>query len=96
MNKLLASVMCDHHLLYSLSHSFMLSQVFLSLSFDEDLGRTKMANADAKFKNKKNKKRKNFKESSQLQENDKKKSRQELMSKTRNEVLAPSEEILAS
>ncbi|PSR95581.1 Nucleolar complex protein [Actinidia chinensis var. chinensis] len=61
-------------------------EVFLSLSFDEDLGRTKMANADAKFKNKKNKKRKNFKESSQLQENDKKKSRQELMSKTRNEV----------
>ena len=56
----------------------------------------KWQNADSKFKKKKNKKRENFKESSQLQENDKKKSRQELMSKTRNEVLAPSEEILAS
>lgn len=59
----------------------------MSLSFDEDLGRTEMSSANNKAKNKKNKKGKKFEEPSQLQENDKKKSRKELMSKTRNEVL---------
>ena len=84
-------------IVYCIHFSFLYSfSGFHALSFDEDLGRTEMANVDAKFKNTKNKKIKNFKEPSQLQENDKKKSRQELMSKTRNEVLAPSEEILAS
>ncbi|KAL7217545.1 hypothetical protein ACSBR2_010911 [Camellia fascicularis] len=61
-------------------------EVFMSLSFDEDIGRTEMSKADKKFKNKKNKKRKNSEEPSQ--ENDKKKSRKELMSKTRDEVNA--------
>ncbi|XP_052189804.1 nucleolar complex-associated protein 3 isoform X2 [Diospyros lotus] len=63
-------------------------EVFLSLSFDEDLRRNEMENVDNKMKNKKNKKRKNFEEPSQLQQNDKKKSRKELMSKTRDEVNA--------
>ncbi|KAH7842812.1 hypothetical protein Vadar_009511 [Vaccinium darrowii] len=61
-------------------------EVLMSLSFDEDLGRTEMSSANNKAKNKKNKKGKKFEEPSQLQENDKKKSRKELMSKTRNEV----------
>lgn len=58
----------------------------MSLSFDEDLGRAEMSNANNKVQ-KKNKKGKKFEEPSQLQENDKKKSRKELMSQTRNEVL---------
>ncbi|KAL7217549.1 hypothetical protein ACSBR2_010915 [Camellia fascicularis] len=61
-------------------------EVFMSLSFDEDIGRTEMSKADNKFKNKKNKKGENSEEPSQ--ENDKKKSRKELMSKTRDEVNA--------
>ncbi|XAR56909.1 hypothetical protein NMG60_11037554 [Bertholletia excelsa] len=63
-------------------------EVFMSLSFDEDLGRTEMSNADNKVKNKKNKKRKSFEETNRLQENDKKKSRREMMSKMRDEVNA--------
>ena len=58
----------------------------MSLSFDEDIGRSTMSNADSKVKNKKSKKRKNFQEPSQLQENDKKRSRRESMSKAREEV----------
>lgn len=58
----------------------------MSLSFDEDLGRTEMSSANNKVQ-KKNKKGKKFEEPSQLPENDKKKSRKELMSRTRDEVL---------
>ncbi|KAF7145897.1 hypothetical protein RHSIM_Rhsim04G0123500 [Rhododendron simsii] len=60
-------------------------EVLMSLSFDEDFGRTEMLSANNKVQ-KKNKKGKKFEEPSQLQENDKKKSRKELMSQTRNEV----------
>ncbi|XP_059661855.1 nucleolar complex-associated protein 3 [Cornus florida] len=63
-------------------------EVFLSLSFDEDIGRPETSKVDNKHKYKKNKKRKNFEEPSQMQGNDRKKSRKELMSKTREEVNA--------
>ncbi|KAL6975067.1 hypothetical protein U1Q18_023862 [Sarracenia purpurea var. burkii] len=63
-------------------------EVFMSLSFDEDLGRAEMSTANNKVRNKKTKKRKDFEDPQQLQENGKKKSRQELISKTRNEVNA--------
>lgn len=66
---------------------FTLSQVFLSLSFGEDLRRQeKAANEDNRVKNKKNKKRKNLEEPSQMPGSDKKKSRKELMTKMREEV----------
>lgn len=66
---------------------FTLSQVFLSLSFDEDLRRQeKAANEENRVKNKKNKKRKNLEEPSQMPGSDKKKSRKELMTKMREEV----------
>lgn len=58
------------------------------MSFDEDLGKHEEKEKDNKVKNKKNKKRKNVEESGQLQENDRKKSRKELMKKTREEVIA--------
>lgn len=60
----------------------------MSLSFDEDLGRPEKSTADTKVKGKKFKKRKNFEEPSQLPDNEKKKSRKELMSKTREEVFS--------
>ncbi|KAL0009166.1 hypothetical protein SO802_010668 [Lithocarpus litseifolius] len=64
-------------------------EVFLSLSFDEDLRRQeKAANEDNRVKNKKNKKRKNLEEPSQMPGSDKKKSRKELMTKMREEVAA--------
>ncbi|KAL6975073.1 hypothetical protein U1Q18_023868 [Sarracenia purpurea var. burkii] len=63
-------------------------EVFMSLSCDEDLGRAEMPTANNKVRNKKTKKRKNFEDPQQLQESGKKKSRQELISKTRNEVNA--------
>lgn len=63
-------------------------EVFMSLSFDEDLGRPEKSTADKKVKGKKFKKRKNFEEPSQLPDNEKKKSRKELMSKAREEVNA--------
>lgn len=56
------------------------------MSFDEDLGKHEEKEKDNKVKNKKNKKRKNVEESGQLQENDRKKSRKELMKKTREEA----------
>ncbi|XP_019413663.1 PREDICTED: nucleolar complex protein 3 homolog isoform X2 [Lupinus angustifolius] len=62
--------------------------VFLSLSFYEDLGKPEKAEEDQKNKYKKNKKRKNSEASNQLPENDRKKSRRELISKTREEVEA--------
>ncbi|KAG4979775.1 hypothetical protein JHK82_033026 [Glycine max] len=61
--------------------------VFLSLSFDEDLVMAKRIEDDQKFKNKKSKKRKNLEASNQL-ENDRKKSKKEMISKTREEVEA--------
>ncbi|MCI16637.1 nucleolar complex protein 3, partial [Trifolium medium] len=60
-------------------------EVFLSLSFDEDLAKAEKMDKDQKFKNKKGKKRKNTEASNQLPENDRKKSRQESISKTREE-----------
>lgn len=59
----------------------------MSLSFDEDLRRQeKAANEENRVKNKKNKKRKNLEEPSQMPGSDKKKSRKELMTKMREEV----------
>ncbi|KAK4285685.1 hypothetical protein QN277_002353 [Acacia crassicarpa] len=63
-------------------------EVFLSLSFDVDLRKSEKADDDHRVKNKKNKKRKNMDESNQLQQNERKKSKQELMSKMREEVEA--------
>ncbi|KAF3438255.1 hypothetical protein FNV43_RR21016 [Rhamnella rubrinervis] len=63
-------------------------EVFLSLSFDEDLRRAEKADEKNKFKNKKNKKRKSPEEPSQLQDNGRKKSKKELMAKIREEVSA--------
>lgn len=60
----------------------------MSLSFDEDLGKPEEEDKENKVRNKKNKKRKNNEEPSQLQENDRKRSRKELMAKMREEVLA--------
>ena len=64
----------------------MLLQVFLSLSFDENLGKSEKTDEDQKFKNKKSK-RKNMEASNQLPDNDRKRSRHELISKTREEVI---------
>ncbi|KAK7404698.1 hypothetical protein VNO78_05654 [Psophocarpus tetragonolobus] len=61
--------------------------VFLSLSFDEDLVKSEKIEEDQKLKNKKSKKRKGMEASNKL-ENDRKKSRQESISKTREEVEA--------
>lgn len=60
-------------------------EVFLALSFDEDLARSEKMD-DNKGKYKKNKKRKNADEQSQPAINDKKRLKQELLSKTREEV----------
>lgn len=65
----------------------MLIQVFLSLSFDDDLGKSEKTDRDQKYKNKKDKKRKHMEGSNQLPENDRKKSRKESISKTREEVI---------
>ncbi|XP_054814559.1 nucleolar complex-associated protein 3 [Prosopis cineraria] len=62
-------------------------EVFLSLSFDEDLRKSKKTDDDRNVKNKKNKKR-NMDASNQLQQNERKKSRQELMSRMKEEVEA--------
>ena len=59
----------------------------MSLSFDDDLGRPEKLNEDNnRVKNKKNRKRKNLEEPSQLPESDKKKSRKQMMTKMREEV----------
>ncbi|MED6107797.1 hypothetical protein PIB30_017499 [Stylosanthes scabra] len=63
-------------------------EVFLSLSFDEDLGKPEKNDEDQKFKNKKNKKRKNMEGLNQLPDNDRKRSRLESNSKTKEEVEA--------
>lgn len=57
------------------------------LAFDEDLGKPENPE-DNKIRNKKNKKRKNREESGELQESDKKKNRQELLTKMREEVFS--------
>ena len=58
----------------------------MSLSFDEDLVMAKRIEDEQKFKNNKSKKRKNLEASNQL-ENERKKSRKEMISKTREEVI---------
>ena len=59
------------------------------LTFDEDLGRRpENPDKDNKVKNKKNKKRNNRDESGVLQESDKKKNRQELLTRMREEVFS--------
>ncbi|XP_075082454.1 nucleolar complex-associated protein 3-like [Nicotiana tabacum] len=62
-------------------------EVFMSLTFDEDLGKRETRDADNKFKSK-NSKRKNLKELKESVANEKKKARKEMMSKTREEVTA--------
>ncbi|OIT08440.1 PREDICTED: nucleolar complex protein 3 homolog [Nicotiana attenuata] len=62
-------------------------EVFMSLTFDEDLGKREKRDADNKFKSK-NSKRKNLKELKESAANEKKKARKEMMSKTREEVTA--------
>lgn len=57
-------------------------QVFMSLSFDDDIGRSSTSNIENNTNNKKSKRR-NFKEP---QDNDKKRSKRELLKKTRDEV----------
>lgn len=63
-------------------------EVFLHLTFAEDLGRSEKPDDKNKVKNKRNKKRKNVEEPSKLPENDRKRSKRELMSKMREEVEA--------
>lgn len=58
----------------------------MSLSFDEDLQRREVPDDKSKVKNKKNNKRKSIEEPSQLQQNERKKIKKELMLKTREEV----------
>ncbi|KAL1807103.1 hypothetical protein ACET3Z_030171 [Daucus carota] len=62
-------------------------EVFMSLLFDEDLGRAQRAPVDKRSKSKKFKKRKNQEEQpNQLLNNDKKKARKEMISQTQEEV----------
>ncbi|GER33872.1 nucleolar complex-associated protein [Striga asiatica] len=63
-------------------------EVFLSLSFDENLGKSERPEMDKKTNNKKSKKRKGMDEPNQVLENDRKKVRKEMLSKTREEVSA--------
>ncbi|CAN4122269.1 unnamed protein product [Withania somnifera] len=62
-------------------------EVFMSLTFDEDLGRRETQDANNKFKSK-NAKRKNLKELKESSAHEKKRTRKEMMSKTREEVTA--------
>lgn len=61
-------------------------QVFLSLYFDEDLGKKESSEVDKKTNAKFSKKRKNFEEPNKLPDNEKKRSKKEIMLKTREEV----------
>ncbi|XP_057765273.1 nucleolar complex-associated protein 3-like [Salvia miltiorrhiza] len=63
-------------------------EVFSSLSFDEDLGKPERSDMDKKAKYKKFKKRKGSDEPNQMPDNDRKKTRKEMMLKTREEVNA--------
>lgn len=62
-------------------------QVLMALSFDEDLGKRESSEVDKKSNAKNSKKRKNFVEPKKLPENEKKRSKKEVMSQTREEVL---------
>lgn len=57
----------------------------MSLTFDDDLGRREAQDAKNKFKSK-NAKRKDLKEQKESAANEKKRTRKEMMSKTREEV----------
>ncbi|XP_010256444.1 PREDICTED: nucleolar complex protein 3 homolog [Nelumbo nucifera] len=63
-------------------------EVFLSLTFAEDLGRSELSKDAGDVKGKKNKRKKNAEELKNMQVSDRKKSRQELLAKTRAEVHA--------
>lgn len=63
-------------------------EVFMSLSFHEDLRKPEEPDKESKVKYKKNRKRKNVEEPGQLQESDRKRSKKELMAKMREEVTA--------
>ncbi|OMP04851.1 CCAAT-binding factor [Corchorus capsularis] len=63
-------------------------EVLMSLSFDEDLGKPEVAEVNNKGKNKKDRKRKNVEESNQVQGNDRKKSKKEMIAKMKEEVAA--------
>lgn len=60
--------------------------VFLSLSFDEDLGKQRRSEVENRTKNKKSKKRKGKEEPNDVPDNERKQPRKEMMSKTREEV----------
>ncbi|CAH8330214.1 unnamed protein product [Eruca vesicaria subsp. sativa] len=62
-------------------------EVFMSIRFDEDIGKRDREEANKK-KFKKNDKRNNQEEQNQVQENERKKSKREMMSKIRDEVNA--------
>ncbi|KAG8379515.1 hypothetical protein BUALT_Bualt07G0096600 [Buddleja alternifolia] len=63
-------------------------EVLLSLSFDDDLGKAERSQVDNRAKYKKSNKRKGSDEPNQLPDNERKKNRKEMMSKTRAEVSA--------
>ncbi|KAI5674564.1 hypothetical protein M9H77_14928 [Catharanthus roseus] len=63
-------------------------EVLMALSFDEDLGKRESSEVDKKSNAKNSKKRKNFVEPKKLPENEKKRSKKEVMSQTREEVKA--------
>ncbi|XP_010417534.1 PREDICTED: nucleolar complex protein 3 homolog isoform X1 [Camelina sativa] len=62
-------------------------EVFMSIRFDEDIGKPNKEE-DHNKKYKKNNKRKNQEEQNQVQENERKKSKKDMMSKIRDEVSA--------
>ncbi|CAN4092491.1 unnamed protein product [Withania somnifera] len=62
-------------------------EVFMSLTIDEDLGKRETQGANNKFKSK-NAKRKNLKELKESSATERKRTRKEMMSKTREEVTA--------
>ncbi|CAM8992703.1 unnamed protein product [Rhodiola kirilowii] len=61
-------------------------EVFLSLTFDEDLRKPDMSKDDKKPKIKRNRRIRHSKEQNQLPENDRKKSKKEMMKKMKQEV----------
>ncbi|KAL7088307.1 hypothetical protein ACP275_13G120100 [Erythranthe tilingii] len=63
-------------------------EVFLSLSFDEDLGRPEKPVMNKRGQNNKSKKKKDADDQKQMLENERKKNRKEMLSKTREEVKA--------
>ncbi|CAI9088018.1 OLC1v1022245C1 [Oldenlandia corymbosa var. corymbosa] len=63
-------------------------EVFMSLSFDEDLGKPESSEVDDRSKFKNSKKKRKFEEPNKLPTNENKRSRQETIAKTREEVKA--------